>query len=198
MSNSNAQYIIREPTIDDVEVLAQIHLDTWRHTYRGILDDAYLANLNRETFEGYHRSRFDSVTGRVDVLQPFVAACAGDGEVVGFARGGPTRAHSPTGDRIDADLSAFTSELYAIYVSPAHQRRGVGGILFSSIASALHAQGHPSLCVWVLTANQSARAFYEHRGAEIVGNAEITLGGKTYPETGYGLRSLRSYELVMP
>ena len=36
---------IREATVGDAQAIATIHVDSWQAAYRGILPDAYLANL---------------------------------------------------------------------------------------------------------------------------------------------------------
>jgi hypothetical protein len=43
--------IIREITYNDVPAIAQIHVDTWRTTYQGIIPDKYLATLSYQKRE---------------------------------------------------------------------------------------------------------------------------------------------------
>jgi hypothetical protein len=38
--------LLREATLKDVPVIARVHVDTWQTTYRGIVPDSYLAQLN--------------------------------------------------------------------------------------------------------------------------------------------------------
>jgi hypothetical protein len=43
--------IVREATHSDVSAMAQVHVDTWRTTYQGIVPDEFLANLSYEKRE---------------------------------------------------------------------------------------------------------------------------------------------------
>ena len=177
---------VRPAVVDDVSALSRVHLAAWIDAYRGICADAFLDALRVETFEGYHRPRFDAATGKPDEREPFFVACDDAGEVIGFSRGGPTRATSPTGDPLPSGFEKqFSGELYAIYVLPAHQSRGIGRQLFRVTMHRLVELGHRSLCLWVLSGNHVAREFYRRRGGREAGESHITLAGQTYPQVAY-------------
>lgn len=40
--------IIRNATIDDIEKIADIKIEGWQTAYRGIVEDNYLDNMDRE------------------------------------------------------------------------------------------------------------------------------------------------------
>jgi len=180
----------RAAAVQDVPALAGVHLAAWLAAYRGICSDSYLDKLTRETFEGYHRSRFDSA-GQPDPAQPFIVACDSDAGVIAFARGGPTRPAGPTGDALPAGFAqSYSCELYAIYVHPHQQGHGAGRILFSEMARRFHALGYSSLCLWVLAGNTNARQFYERLGGRLAGDSVITLDGIAYPQVAYAWEKL--------
>jgi ribosomal protein S18 acetylase RimI-like enzyme len=108
----------------------------------------------------------------------FVAEDEG-GNVVGFASCGAAR----------DDVRDYESELYAIYVDLKMQRRGLGKRLVLSVAQELKARGFDSMLIWVLADNQYKR-FYESVGGTRVRTREVRVGGKTFPELGYGWRGL--------
>jgi GNAT superfamily N-acetyltransferase len=113
--------------------------------------------------------------------------------IIGFARGGPMRTASPTGDAIPAQLAQrFSAELYAIYVHPASLGRGAGRALWDESLDRLRAIGHGNLCVWVLRDNAPARRFYERKGGVPVGQSSITLAGESYEEVAYGWHDITS------
>lgn len=180
--------LIRTARVADVPQLAGVHLASWLHAYRGVCSDEFLDSLTAETFEGYHRPRFNPAP---DESQPFLVACDDDHRVIGFARAGPTRATSPTGDPIDCDLlQRYSAELYAIYVHPDCQSRGVGRKLFAATVERLSQLGHESLCLWVLRDNRRSRRFYERAGGLPAGESPITLAGIAYPQVAYAWKSL--------
>lgn len=185
--------MIRDAHVNDVSALARVHLSAWQEAYRGVCADAYLDSLTVETFEGYHRPRFRE-DGRAQPAQPFIVACNDNDKLVGFARGGPTRAASPTGDALpEGFASQFDCELYAIYVDPPQQSRGVGRALFGELVHRFIALGHRTMCLWVLTDNTGARKFYQRLGGEVVAESSITLDGTPYPQVAYAWKELLAH-----
>jgi len=181
---------LRAPTAADVPALGAVHLASWNEAYRGVCDGGWLSTLTVEQFEEYHRPRVGEGAG---AGEPFLVATGTGGVkgVVGFARGGPTRAASPTGDALPAgfglkDGGGWEAELYAIYVLPRCQGMGVGRRLFEGVASALAGVGRGSMCVWVLSGNAGARRFYERMGGALAGESTVTLGGRAYAQVAYG------------
>ena len=133
----------------DAAGIAAVHVDSWRETYPGMLPDRYLAEMDAGDYENrwlrtiqdpYHRSA-------VFVVEE-------DGRVVGFASCGRER---------DGD-ERYDGELYAIYLVPTAQRRGLGRALVGASADALAIRGMTSMVVWVLRENTHARGFYERLG----------------------------------
>jgi GNAT superfamily N-acetyltransferase len=98
-----------------------------------------------------------------------------DGQIVGFVSGGPER----SGD------SLYSGEVYAIYILPAHQRKGIGRLLIREAVQALLAQGFSNMLIWVLSDNPS-RTFYEALGGEFVREQPIQIGAQTLTEAAYG------------
>jgi GNAT superfamily N-acetyltransferase len=173
----------RVPDARDVPDLARVHLAAWLDAYRGVCDRAWLDSLAVEMFQGYHRPK---LTPGPDPREPFLVA-ERDERIVGFARAGPTRDKSPTGDPLpEGFASRWSCELYAIYVDPAHQRHGIGRRLFLHVVRRLHELGHRSMCLWVLSGNAKARRFYERAGGVALPDvAPITLGNRAYEQTAY-------------
>jgi hypothetical protein len=174
--------LIRPARPEDAPGIVRVHGDTWRAAYRGLVPDAFLEGFGREPDAVERRRRWlerpESVT--------LVAEEAG--EVVGFAVGGRSR----------GGPAEFDAELYALYVLPDRQGRGLGRSLLREFASAAGAKGFRSLVLWVLRDNASGRAFYESLGGSLVGEKSIDLGGATLPEVAYGWPDLRALATPAP
>lgn len=185
--------IIRDATIDDVHRLGFVHHAAWLATYTGIMDAKFLDPLTPGTFEQYAKARLGPGVA-VKAGEPYLVCELVDergGGIVGFARAGPTRDKSPTGDPVpDGFASRWDSELYAIYLLKQHWGTGLGRVLMSEVVQRLRGAGSRSMCVWVLTGNGVGRAFYERLGGTLVGEGVITLEGTTYPQVAYGWREL--------
>ena len=157
--------------------IAQVHVASWRTTYKGIFADATLDKLDVE-------SRTQQWTERLVKQEPktatFVAIDVND-RVIGFANGGPARSEELKTD----------GELYAIYLYSDVQRKGVGRSLLQHVAAYLHAGGFSSLGVWVLERNP-AHLFYEALGARRVAEHMLTRDEIALKEAGYRWRSIQA------
>jgi GNAT superfamily N-acetyltransferase len=176
---------VREAHPEDATAIARVHVDAWRETYRGIVPDSVLDALRYEDREAFwsgvlRRSGIDEIV--------YVAEFADS--IRGFASGGPERTHN----------ASYQSELYAIYVLRAAQKRGVGRKLFDAVVRRLIEKGHASMLVWVLERNPAC-GFYESMGGQRVDQKVEHFGSAALTEVAYGwgageLRSLSDCGLV--
>lgn len=171
MRDATADIGIRPATADDASAIAQIHVESWRSTYAGILPDEVLLNLDT----AQHEARWwRHVLGRFRRNHFVYVAEDGDGNVVGFASAGPSRHPS----------LPYRAEVYTIYLRDEYHGRGIGRDLFAStVAGAEKARG-PSLIVWCLSGNPS-RFFYERMGGSLVARRPSKVGGSAVEEFGY-------------
>jgi len=162
---------IRRATVEDAAALARVQVESWRTTYRGIVPEAFLAEMNEPKQTRRWRGQWADVAKHIFIV--------GDGEdrssVYGFVCGG----------RLRLRVDGYDSELYAIYLLEQEQRRGGGRRLFDTLAASLHAAGYQSLLVWVLEANPAV-AFYERMGGVQVARKTIDIGGEDLPEVALG------------
>ncbi|MDR6755089.1 GNAT superfamily N-acetyltransferase [Mycoplana sp. BE70] len=165
---------IRHGRTADVFAIGRVLVETWRATFRGQLDDAYLDRMSPAEQAVRHMSRRNA-TG----VGHYVAIDNRSDALVGFANYGPARynASTPVG------------EIYALYVLPAYQGRGIGGALVRAVARRMVEGGTVTLIAWVLSTNPN-RAFYERLGATPVETSIIGLGGHRYEQVAYVWRDL--------
>jgi GNAT superfamily N-acetyltransferase len=145
-----ATVLVRPARTKDARSVAEVHVASWRHAYRGLLPDEYLERQSVEDREAMWLGSFADPDSKLDT---FVAEV--DGRIVGFASFGPSR---------DEDVPERTGEVPAIYVDPAVLGTGVGRELFEAATVALRDAGFARATLWVLEANALARRFYEKAG----------------------------------
>jgi GNAT superfamily N-acetyltransferase len=161
---------VRPATQEDAAGIAAVQVTTWRAAYAGLMPAAFLAGLDPEA--GTHR--WAGLLASTEV-RTFVAD--GPDGVVGFVTAGPAR---------DDDLPPHTGEVYAVYVLPDAQGRGLGRDLMTTATGWLAERGDVHGAVWVLTANGPSRAFYEALGWRADGAARaIDVGGAMVDEVRY-------------
>lgn len=74
----------------------------------------------------------------------------------------------------DSDAAGLP-EVHGIYLDPAHYRHEFGRALWSEARCRLTGQGHREVVVWMLSANDPARRFYEAMGGRLDAGAEKTI-----------------------
>ena len=166
---------IRTATPDDAAAIAQVRVDAWRETYKGMIPDAYLAAMRVEDSAALWLRVLNAPSNTTSV---FVATQGAD--VVGFA----------AGNLLTAPKHGLDAELTAIYLRRASQRTGIGRRLVAAVVAAEATQGATGLLTWVIAGNKGARAFYERLGAELLIEQPFQWDGMDLVEAGYGWRDL--------
>jgi ribosomal protein S18 acetylase RimI-like enzyme len=168
--------IVREARAEDAISIAKVHVDSWRTAYRDIIANTYLEALSYDDREHYWQSLLE----RPERTTLVYVAEDDDGEIVGFASGGPEREGNPT----------YKGEVFAIYILQQAQRRGIGRQLTAAIVQSLVQQGIESMLIWVL-ADNPARKFYEALGGQYLQEKPIEIGGVKLLEVAYGWTNIR-------
>jgi ribosomal protein S18 acetylase RimI-like enzyme len=172
---SETKYVVRSATVRDAPRIAQVHDESYRSTYAGIFPQSV---FDKPSLRSREQLWTRVLTEQADASRTLVG-CAEDGSVVGFISGGRAR----TG-HLNCD-----GEVYAIYLLPSAQRRGLGTLLTREFARQSRDQGFRSMAVWVLKLNMS-KAFYEALGGQILAEQTIERGGQSFLEVAYGWAKL--------
>lgn len=167
---------IREATAKDAYAIAEVHIASWKTTYRDIFPPEMLAELSVESRAALWEESLSKPSG-IDFL--FVAENA-SGEVIGFAGGG--RAHEA--------IKGYEGELRVMYILETYHGLGIGRRLFDHIIARLVDTGIDSMFAWALKDNPN-RKFYEKLGGEAIGDRLYERGGRYYPAVGYGWKDIR-------
>lgn len=175
-------YIIREATQQDAEGLAFVHLNSWKTSYKGLVDQVYLDAINYE----------DRLNLRKDILKIatlfHLVAVSGE-QIVGFADVGPIREESRVGLRV---CEENIGEVYAIYLLEEYKGKGCGKALLDRCRQWLSENRFKSFVVRALAGNMRAKRFYEREGGRLIGENTIIIGDKPYLEVSYLFNTLTS------
>lgn len=146
-----SRVIVRPATVADARGIAEVHVETSRVAYDGIVPAERLARQSVEHREQLWRTSIDAPedpTVGVDVAVL-------DGEVVGFCATSRSR---------DDDAAAEVGEVQALYVVPRHWGTGAGSALLLQGEQRLRDLGFTCATLWVLADNAPTRNWYERRG----------------------------------
>ena len=127
-------------TEDEIRGKAFVHWKCWQETYAGMVDPAYLDALTLEKVEERAFRWRDGLLVAKDRAR-----------VVGFV------GYGKSGDALPE-----TGEIFALYVLPEYQGKGVGGQLLEAGFQQLSA--YKRICLWALKDNARAIRFYEKHG----------------------------------
>ena len=156
MTASNERFALRTAQADDADVIARLHAESWRRTYRGMMTDEFLdgdALENRRRVWGERLGK--------PAANQFVCVAQDHSTILGFICA------------FAEEDPAWGSYIDNLHVIHAMHRRGIGRALMQSAAEWLcRVQPDRGVYLWVMEANTSARAFYERLGAMNAGTID--------------------------
>lgn len=155
---------VRPATLDDADAIAAVHVETWRETYTGLMPDEMFDDTALER----RRGAWAFMLG-ADAPPLTIVVAERDARIVGFALAGASKGADATkGFEPTRDLT-----LFAIYLLASEHGTGVGHALLTGAIADRPAQ------LWVASANQRARAFYERHGfrEDGVSFEDVHIGG---------------------
>ncbi|MGH6947606.1 MAG: GNAT family N-acetyltransferase [Kiloniellales bacterium] len=169
----SAGFALRLARIADAPAIARVHVETWRSAYAGLVPDTYLVGMTESERAQAWLQRLIKPDKTAATVVAEVAP-RGVSQVVGFGDCGPAR--SP---QVGCD-----GEVYALYVAPDWQGRGIGRALLERCFRELAKAGFDSAAVWVLSENPS-RFFYEAMGGRRIAEDSRVFASKPLSETAY-------------
>ncbi|MFE3974100.1 MULTISPECIES: GNAT family N-acetyltransferase [unclassified Peribacillus] len=165
---------IRRAIEEDVNGIANVHINSWQTTYKGILPDQYLSSLNLE-------ARRKNWLRNLKMLHnaTFVAENA-HGEIIGFTAGGPEQTNDPH----------IQGEVYAVYILKEYQRQGFGRKMIKAVIHELIKMEHKNLIIWALKDNPSC-GFYKALGGQVIAEKTVKMAGIELIEVGFGWQDIK-------
>jgi ribosomal protein S18 acetylase RimI-like enzyme len=168
--------LIRKATVDDAPGIAHVHVESWRSTYKELLEAEFLASLSIERrAEAWKNTLADPQNNG------FVYVAENEaGHITGFASAGPGQPAEPD----------YAGEVYAIYLLKEAQGQGLGRRLMQAAMQELTRRGMDSMLLWVLKDNLPSRRFYEALGGTYLKEKPITIGNQTLIEVAYAWKDM--------
>ena len=161
----------------DAAGLAQVHVQSWRETYPGIVAARH---LERMSIPAYAR-RWQT---RLMELDEVVLVAEGADGLVGFCSGDLDRRNG---------AEPGEAEVHTLYVLKSAQGLGLGRRLITGAIRALAARGATAVTVGVLRENRAARAFYEQLGGALAGDHVELVGGTSVWAVDYRWEDLGGF-----
>src|SRR3989339_1767119 len=141
------EYKIRKAKISDAYGIANVHVKSWKETYKGLVEDDYLKGLSIEE----RSKKWKEWLNPSKTSWSFVAINL-DKKVVAFISGGFSRNKK----------IKFGGELYAIYILKKHQKKNIGYMLTKNLCSELKRNGIKNMYTCVLKDNPYKSFYIKH------------------------------------
>lgn len=146
---------IRSALLEDINQIAQIHVDSWGVAFEGLMPQGYISSYNPDV----RRKEWNSI---IQTESECVIVAERDQQVVGFLSYYINPTHSDV------------IELSKLYLSPYLYRQGVGTQLMNAFNQVVKAEAIKRISLYVLDSNQSAMKFYQKLGFVETGEFEKT------------------------
>lgn len=170
--------IIRKCEEKDLPDIAEIHIQTWRKAYRGIVDDVILDNLNTErSFQNFNRVLNDP--------DEFFYVAEYADKTVGFMT---------FSLKSRSDVFFCFAEISCIYILPDFQGKGIGKRLMSHAFKVIRDNGISKIMLWALKDNYQ-KLFYQSCGGKIFSEKDHPIKGKSYRVESWVWENITLYEI---
>lgn len=180
-SGTSAAAAVRPARLADAPGIAEVHVETWRATYAGIIGDRYLVGLDDCAQTLQWRREILSGASRGGVLVAEVGSQRGS-EIVGYGSFGRRRSAA----------LPYAGEVYTLYVATDWQGLGIGRRLLGGLFQRMVKADCDSAFLWVLSENP-ARFFYESQAGRPVAQRQEPFGGALLEETAYAWPDLAGW-----
>lgn len=169
--------IIRQATQHDFSTIAKIRIDNWRTTYKGLLPQSFLDELDYEKETNYW---FDYPKN--DISNVFVAVNRNN-DILGFVG-------------IKAfDKAKTIGEIYALHTSQRFRGQGAGKALIYHSAKLFKSLGINEMRLWVVKGNNNAMTIYEYLGAQTYTERVEIINDTDVPEIGMKWTNLNNLNI---
>ncbi len=150
----------RDAAPADAEAIAELHVESWRSAYRGILPDAYLDS----DVETERRTHWEQTLLKLQARDAILLAERG-AELIGFI------------SVYWGKEPGFDAYLDNLHVRPGIRGGGLGRKLLVAALERLIASGARNLCLWVFDDNEGAVRLYQRLGGNLTERGFDDIGG---------------------
>lgn len=154
---ASIDFLVRPAEPTDAPAMARLHVDTWRETYRGVMNDE---TLDHPGLLSWRKTFWTAALTDPRYAQNTVAVAVHEGELIGIAMSGPS-----------TDGFEGAQQLYVLYTYVEFHGAGVGEALLNTVIDRIE-----PAALWVADPNPRAHSFYLKHGFVPDGTVKIEDG----------------------
>ncbi len=137
---------IRFAQPDEALKIVQLHINTWRQSYRGYIEDDKIQTMC------VTNERIENMRQQIENKSVFVAE--EKGEIIGFAT-------------LSDTIEKNQAEIRQLYIRPDYQRRGIGQRLLKFVFLELKKCDCQTAFLWTLKNFRASNQFYQKIGGKL-------------------------------
>ena len=163
------KWSIKKSEKGDCKAIAEFITKTWNETYRGIINDEFLDNLENTEEERYINfiNNFDEKSNMQYIIKK-------NNEVIAYLKLSEIK---------DDDYKEYI-ELKSLYVLKEYQKNGIGKELIQNAFNEAKKAGYKKMIIGCLEKNKS-NGFYKKMGGKFIQKREFKLPNQTLYENVY-------------
>lgn len=163
-------YTIREANLEDAFAIAEINYKGRKNNFKGIIDQEYLKSLDLKIWNKRMTKKLENKKSDSKILVYTI-----NNKVVWFIDGWVNR----------TPKQPYDAEIYALYVDPSVQGKGIGSVLIHEMMESEVFKKASSFYLRTLRDQKQSRHFYEKMWGQIGWEIEKEIGFKIYPMVIY-------------
>lgn len=164
------EMIIRNATINDIEEVAKLHVESWYETYSGIISQNYLENMRNNLAK-----RIERMKNEFSLRTMIVATI--NNEIVGFSEFVFSNEFSK-----DLDIDC---ELCGLYIKNGYKNLGLGSKMFEYVINLFKKDNKKKMGLWCVKENIPAISFYKKKGGILTTEKNFTIEDQEYSEVSF-------------
>lgn len=161
---------IRNATLEDIELVAKLHVDSWHETYAEIISQDYLDNMKNNLPKRIERMKNEFH------LRNMIVITLND-EIVGFSEFVFSNEFSK-----DLDIDC---ELCGLYKKNGYKHLGLGSIVFEYVTNLFKDKNKKKMGLWCVKENKPAISFYRKKGGVFTIEKKFTIADREYSEVAF-------------
>lgn len=159
---------VRKATVNDINSIVRIKINSWKQTYKNILDDEFLNNMNYdENYEKFYKEikNLDSIKQNYVITK--------NDKVIGYTKFQILKNNE------------YDSQIFAIYIDGKYKGKGYGTILFNYVKLLLKNSNCKDMILWCIYENYPSKNFYLKKGGREGKKIKSKIGNQNIYEISY-------------
>lgn len=164
----NGDIKVRKATISDINSIVKIKINSWKETYKNIINDEFLDNMD---YDENFKKFYNEIKNPDSIKQNYVITK--NDKVIGYTKFQLL------------ENNEYDSQICAIYIDNKYKGKGYGTILLNYVKNLLKNSNCTNMILWCIYRNYPSRKFYLKKGGKEGKKIKSKIGNQNIYEISY-------------